>query len=81
MSAKKRVLRKGIRSVSVAKVMYWGNDDVLGLESVPNSVRLWKEAVEMEDPDDALVMLQRAVECCPQSVEVRFPSPWRRRMS
>eukprot|EP01064_Diplonema_japonicum_P011298 TRINITY_DN18578_c1_g1_i1.p1 TRINITY_DN18578_c1_g1~~TRINITY_DN18578_c1_g1_i1.p1 ORF type:complete len:939 (+),score=249.69 TRINITY_DN18578_c1_g1_i1:57-2873(+) len=33
------------------------------LEAVPNSVRLWKEAVEMEKPDDARIMLRRAVEC------------------
>lgn len=40
------------------------------LEHVPNSVRLWKAAVEMEDIDDARIMLSRAVECCPLSTEL-----------
>lgn len=40
------------------------------LEHVPNSVRLWKAAVELEEPEDARIMLSRAVECCPTSVEV-----------
>jgi len=40
------------------------------LEHVPNSVRLWKVAVELEDPDDARIMLARAVECCPLSTEL-----------
>lgn len=40
------------------------------LEQVPNSVRLWKAAVELEEHDDARIMLSRAVECCPTSVEV-----------
>lgn len=44
------------------------------LEHVPNSVRLWKAAVELEEPEDARIMLSRAVECCPTSVEVR-PRP------
>lgn len=36
------------------------------LEQVPNSVRLWKAAVELASPDDARILLSRAVECCPQ---------------
>lgn len=44
------------------------------LEHVPNSVRLWKAAVELEEPEDARIMLSRAVECCPTSVEAS-PSP------
>jgi pre-mRNA-processing factor 6 len=40
------------------------------LEQIPNSVRLWKLSVELEDPDDACILLSRAVECCPQSVEL-----------
>lgn len=40
------------------------------LENIPNSVRLWKAAVELEEPEDAKILLARAVECCPQSVEV-----------
>ena len=42
----------------------------LALENLPNSVRLWKLAVELEDEEDARIMLSRAVECCPTSVEV-----------
>ncbi len=34
------------------------------LEQIPTSVRLWKAAVELEDPEDARVLLTRAVECC-----------------
>lgn len=42
----------------------------LALENVSKSVRLWKTAVELEEPEDARIMLSRAVECCPTSVEV-----------
>ncbi|KAK2165169.1 hypothetical protein LSH36_54g10005 [Paralvinella palmiformis] len=42
------------------------------LEHVPNSVRLWKAAVELEGEEDAKIMLGRAVECCPTSVEMFF---------
>lgn len=44
------------------------------LENVSKSVRLWKTAVELEEPEDARIMLSRAVECCPTSVEVCFLS-------
>ena len=40
------------------------------LEAIPSSVRLWKAAVELEEPGDAKILLSRAVECCPVSVEV-----------
>lgn len=33
-------------------------------------MRLWKAAVDIETPEDARVMLSRAVECCPTSVEL-----------
>ena len=46
----------------------------VALENIPNSVRLWKAAVELEDPEDASILLSRAVECCPQSVEVLHES-------
>lgn len=36
------------------------------LEKIPTSVRLWKAAVELVNEDDARIMLNRAVECCPQ---------------
>ncbi len=45
------------------------------LENIPNSVRLWKTAIELEDEEDARIMLSRAVECCPTSVEVRLCIP------
>lgn len=44
---------------------------LVALEQIPNSVRIWKAAVELEGPEDAQIMLSRAVECCPTSVEVR----------
>lgn len=37
---------------------------------IPNSVKLWKCAVELESEADARIMLSRACECCPTSVEV-----------
>ncbi|GLH16055.1 Protein crooked neck [Gryllus bimaculatus] len=40
------------------------------LEHIPNSVRLWKAGVELEDPEDARILLSRAVECCPTSVDL-----------
>ncbi|XP_030829995.1 pre-mRNA-processing factor 6 [Strongylocentrotus purpuratus] len=40
------------------------------LEHVPNSVRLWKAAVELEEPEEAKILLSRAVECCSSSVEL-----------
>ncbi|XP_022245664.1 pre-mRNA-processing factor 6-like [Limulus polyphemus] len=40
------------------------------LEHIPNSVRLWKAAVELEEPEDARILLSRAVECCSTSVEL-----------
>lgn len=45
------------------------------LENVSKSVRLWKTAVELEEPEDARIMLSRAVECCPTSVEVHISYP------
>ncbi|KAK9864076.1 hypothetical protein WJX84_010213, partial [Apatococcus fuscideae] len=40
------------------------------LEKIPTSVRLWKAAVELVNEDDARIMLNRAVECCPQHTEL-----------
>ncbi|VDL74178.1 unnamed protein product [Nippostrongylus brasiliensis] len=40
------------------------------LEQIPTSVRLWKAAIELEEPDDARVLLTRAVECCSSSTEL-----------
>lgn len=31
---------------------------------------MWKAAVELEEPEDARILLSRAVECCPTSVEL-----------
>ena len=41
------------------------------LEHIPNSVRLWKETVNLEtSPIDARILLSRAVEVIPLSVEL-----------
>lgn len=40
------------------------------LERVPNSVRIWKAAIDLASEDDARILLSRAVECCPQHVEL-----------
>ncbi len=55
---------------------FFGHFDVLwlcayiALETIPTSVRLWKAAVELEEIEDAKILLGRAVECCPLSVEL-----------
>lgn len=40
------------------------------LENIPHSVRLWKAAVDLEEPEDARQLLTRAVECCSSSTEL-----------
>ena len=40
------------------------------LERNSNSVRLWKAAVELHEEDEALMLLSRAVECCPDQVDL-----------
>lgn len=68
-SAKKRVLRKG-------NTFYWIYEYQLNLfypalEHIPNSVRLWKETVNLESSaTDARILLSRAVEVIPLSVEL-----------
>ena len=37
---------------------------------IPNSELLWKLAVDLEDEEDAKILLSRAVECCPTSVDL-----------
>jgi pre-mRNA-processing factor 6 len=73
VKAKKRVLRKGMQNRhqgsdydTITDIIYF-----LALEYIPNSVKLWKEVVNLEDdPDDARILLGRAVEVIPQSVEL-----------
>lgn len=68
MAAKKRVLRKGQLPESHSSA---GKADFSALEFIPNSVRLWKETVNLEDdPEDARILLTRAVEVIPTSVEL-----------
>ena len=72
--SKRRVLRKGAafsssKSCNI-QVMETCFIRSLALEAIPSSVRLWKAAVELEEPSDAKILLSRAVECCPVSVEV-----------
>ena len=40
------------------------------LESIPNSVKLWKESISLENDESAKILLTRAVECVPHSVEL-----------
>lgn len=40
------------------------------MSNVPRSVRLWKEAVNLEEPEEAKKLLTRAVECCSSSTEL-----------
>ena len=70
--AKRKALRKGI-TISLLHLIYCYFQACvphIALETIPTSVRLWKAAVELEDVDDAKILLGRAVECCPLSVEL-----------
>lgn len=40
------------------------------LEIIPNSPKLWRAMVELEEPAEACLMLSHAVECIPTSVEM-----------
>jgi pre-mRNA-processing factor 6 len=69
IKAKKRVLRKGaslpMRILNLL-LLY-----TIALEHIPNSVRLWKETVNLESSaSDARILLSRAVEVIPLSVEL-----------
>ncbi|CAG11265.1 unnamed protein product, partial [Tetraodon nigroviridis] len=75
---KARLLLKSVRETNPHHPPAWiasaRLEEVTGkiqtLENVSKSVRLWKTAVELEEPEDARIMLSRAVECCPTSVEL-----------
>ncbi len=59
-----------VRQISVACTAIHCTIVYSALETIPTSVRLWKAAVELEDIEDAKILLGRAVECCPLSVEL-----------
>jgi len=40
------------------------------LEYLPADVDLWKELVSHETPEEAVILLNKAVSCIPQSVEL-----------
>jgi pre-mRNA-processing factor 6 len=70
--SKKRVLRKGGFSVYF---LFPSSKFLLffpaALEHIPNSVRLWKEAVNLEDSHtDARILLARAVELIPLAIDL-----------
>ena len=69
IKSKKRVLRKGPCFNPTYKSYL--TVSFLALEHIPNSVRLWKETVNLEpSPTDARILLSRAVEVIPLSVEL-----------
>jgi pre-mRNA-processing factor 6 len=69
VKAKKQVLRK-CKDLSHFK-LFPPNYPSLALEHIPNSAHLWKEIVSLEaSPTDARVILARAVEVIPQSIEL-----------
>lgn len=41
-----------------------------GLENVPNSIRLWRELIELEGESEAKTLLHKAVECVPHCLEM-----------
>lgn len=65
---RRRVLRKGF--IRLFQSFEHLSHLHVALETVPDSVTLWKAAVDLEAPADACVLLSRAVECCPTSVEL-----------
>ena len=70
LKGKRRVLRKGNSTMHILFPTLF-NFPILALESIPNSVRLWKETVNLESSAvDARILLSRAVEVIPQSVEL-----------
>ena len=40
------------------------------LDFIPNSVKLWKECVALEDPENAKILLTKAVQCVPNSESI-----------
>lgn len=70
VKAKKRVLRKGLSAHSYRRISVLMSMPP-ALEYIPASVRLWKETVKLEDnPEDARILLSRAVEVIPTSQEL-----------
>ena len=68
MKSKKRVLRKGVFYDHPYPIIPY---IFVALENIPNSVRLWKETVNLEtSASDARILLSRAVEVIPLSVEL-----------
>lgn len=70
LKSKKRVLRKGYQKKINPFHEILEIFDFIALEHIPSSVRLWKAAVELEEPEDARILLSRSVECCSTSVEL-----------
>ena len=71
IKAKKRVLRKCKRFVLSCVFVPYSQSFRIAVEHIPNSVRLWKETVNLEtNPADARIILSRAVEVIPLSVEL-----------
>ena len=69
VKAKRRVLRKGELYHYLSASFAFTFD--VALENIPNSVRLWKETVNLESSaSDARILLSRAVEVIPLSVEL-----------
>jgi pre-mRNA-processing factor 6 len=67
-------MRKGTAPPSPSRCRHFIGSNtnwILALEHIPNSVRLWKETISLEaSPSDALILLSRAVEVLPHSVEL-----------
>jgi pre-mRNA-processing factor 6 len=69
VKSKKRVLRKGVFCDHPSRHLI--PHFSVALENIPNSVRLWKETVNLEtSASDARILLSRAVEVIPLSVEL-----------
>ena len=71
LKSKKRVMRKGMLT-PICDYQFCSYSSILAaLEHIPNSVTLWKQTISLETSStDALILLSRAVEVLPHSVEL-----------
>lgn len=75
LNRRKNVLRKGASVFPSFSARSFSNMPAFSprpaVETIPNSVALWKETVNLEtDPADARILLARAVEFIPTSVDL-----------
>ncbi|WCJ22718.1 Pre-mRNA-processing factor 6 [Euphorbia peplus] len=77
----KGVIAKGVKTISNSVKLWLQAAELeqgdanksrvlrIGLEHMPDSVRLWNAVVGLSNEQDARILLHRAVECCPLHVD------------